>query len=460
MISSKEVCEIINEGEKNLKECYLILNNLKINRNTENIHLFQPKLATALFKLNKCYRDIVHEEKRLIKNKKNYKNKWFEEKLGTLKSYKEAINKTIEIAKGIGDSFAWIFYIKKANLITQHQEHQKITHTPPGIGGEAELQFIRNVYKFEGLFVLYHGITSFLRVGDVSLIDLLSGEVVALGEMKAVKKSDKELNISLHIIGSNKIEKNLSKIKKGENPTKLPLNIELKLKNQLKNMGKFFKFDYSPIGKEDILNGYNISNLQKLIKVMSRKKIAIDKISESLLIFGIKNNRKTLEKRIFNEPKLNNRIFEKVNFTNHALSICDKESKENSIILGELSTNYFTGGTPIFWWPLEDKVLEKLFFKEFIFITIYNPYYFIKKLREAGFKIIYTGVKWYFNISIDINGGNFSINNIDYFINAIIYHLMKEESIIEILLRLIEKAKNGEIPGNSKTMLELNHYVF
>lgn len=464
MVSYKEVCKIINEGERIFRECYSILNKFKnkeiINKESEEIFKFQPKLATTLFKLDKYYREIVQKEKKIINNKKSYENKWFVKNLNSLNSYKKAINKAIEIGKGIGDSFAWIFYNRNNKFLNKHLEHQKISHTPPGVGGEVELQFIKNVYKFEGFFVLYHGITSFLRVGDISLIDLKSGEAVALGEIKAIKKNNKELNLSLHVIGSKKIEQNLSKIKKGGKPKKLPIYIELKLKKQLKTMGKFFNKNIMSLGKEDVFNGYNISNLQKLFKKITKKKIVIEKVSESLLIFGIRNNKKTLAKRILKEPRVqNNKIFEKVNLSNNVLNIFDKSSSENKLILGELSTNYFPGGTPIFWWPLQREVLKELFFKEIIFITIYNPYHFVKKLRESGFKVTYTGVKWNFKISRLINGKTFSIENINYFISAITYHLMKEEAIIKILLKLVEKSKNREIMENSKIKLEMNHIM-
>lgn len=464
MVSYNVVCKIINENEQVFRECFSILNKFKnkeeIDEKSGEIFKFQSKLTTSLFKLDKYYREIVQKEKELIKNKKNYEHKWFVKKLCALNSYKKAINGAIEIAKGIGDSFAWIFYFRSTNFLNQHLQHQKISHTPPGIGGEAELQFIKNVFKFEGFFVLYHGITSFLRIGDVSLIDLISGEVVALGEIKAIKKNNKELTLSLHIIGSKKIEQNLSKIKKGGKPKKLPPNIESKLKNQLNNMGKFFNKNIMSIGKEDISNSYNIINLQKLFGKIIKKKIIIEKISESFLIFGIRNNKKTLAKRILKEPHIqNNKILEKVDLINNTKNILDKSSSENQLILGELSINYFIGGTPIFWWPLQKEALEELFFKEIILITIYNPYHFIKKLRESGFKVTNTGVKWHFKISRLINGREFSIENVNYFINAITYHLMKEETVIELFLKLVEKAKNGEFIENSKIELGITHVM-
>ena len=195
-----------------------------------------------------------------------------------------------------------------------------------------------------------------------------------------------------------------------------------------------------------------------MFEKITKNKVAVEKISESLLIFEIKNNKKTLAKRTLKETRIqNNKIFERVNLTNNVMGIMDMGSSENSLIVSELSTNYYPGGTPIFWWPLQEGVLQKLFFKECEFIIIYNPYHFIKKLKESGFKIKHTGVKWHFKISRLINGKTLSINDTNFFISAITYHLMKEEIVIETLQRLIERVKNGEIINNSSIVLEMTH---
>ena len=51
MVSYKEVCKIINGSEQIFRECYSILNEFKnkeiINKKSEKIFKFQPKLATT-----------------------------------------------------------------------------------------------------------------------------------------------------------------------------------------------------------------------------------------------------------------------------------------------------------------------------------------------------------------------------------------------------------------------------
>ena len=66
-----------------------------------------------------------------------------------------------------------------------------------------EIQFIRHVPVVAGHLVLYHGITTFLRVGDVSLISLDgTRRVAAIGELKTrPDHEDEMLNISLLLHG-------------------------------------------------------------------------------------------------------------------------------------------------------------------------------------------------------------------------------------------------------------------
>jgi hypothetical protein len=42
---------------------------------------------------------------------------------------------------------------------------------------------------------------------------------------------------------------------------------------------------------------------------------------------------------------------------------------------------------PLFWWPLSTEVREAIIFKRMAVLTLYNPAFLIKALREAGFDV-------------------------------------------------------------------------
>lgn len=190
MVSEKEIDRLLSDVEIEFKKCWDILSNIKeenLENITEDLLNFQPILATALFKLNSEYRKIVQEEKSLISRKNHVSLEWFKNRLKRLDQYKKLIKEAIKLGKVLGDSYAWIFYNRDRNLLNEHYKHQLITHTPPGIGGLGELEFIKNVNVTQEHFVLYHGITTFLRIGDISLIDLKNLRVSAIGELKTKK---------------------------------------------------------------------------------------------------------------------------------------------------------------------------------------------------------------------------------------------------------------------------------
>src|SRR5207237_18409 len=72
-----------------------------------------------------------------------------------------------------------------------------------GVGGIGEREFLRRFPALDGAMVLHHGITTLLRIGDVSLIDLRTLRVRAIGEIKTAKSKtdERQLSITLSLIG-------------------------------------------------------------------------------------------------------------------------------------------------------------------------------------------------------------------------------------------------------------------
>ena len=55
---------------------------------------------------------------------------------------------------------------------------------PPGFGGIGETMFMKNVRMFGEYMVIYHGMTTILRIGDITFIDLKKLKVAGIGEIK------------------------------------------------------------------------------------------------------------------------------------------------------------------------------------------------------------------------------------------------------------------------------------
>lgn len=117
-----------------------------------------------------------------------------------MSEYQNALTEAIKVGRVIGDSFAWIFYQGERNRLQKHFLHEPIFKIPSGIGGRGELAFVKRFGVFNGHLLIYHGITSFLLIGDVSLWNLASNTITAIGELKAGKVTESGFGMRLHLI--------------------------------------------------------------------------------------------------------------------------------------------------------------------------------------------------------------------------------------------------------------------
>src|ERR1700754_4118694 len=75
-----------------------------------NLLLFQDKLAEEIFELSFIREKIVTVEKEYIKKKETYTPKWFKSKMRILSHYKRGVENVSNIAKSLGDAYAYFFY--------------------------------------------------------------------------------------------------------------------------------------------------------------------------------------------------------------------------------------------------------------------------------------------------------------------------------------------------------------
>jgi len=207
MISVETVKGAIDNAERDFQKCWEILATMKCGPISsefgEQFLTFQPILGLALFRLDEFYLSVQNEKRTTIANKRKTDPAWFTARMREFDGFRASIESALVVGRSLGDAFAWFFYRKSQTRITPHLRHRPITHIPTGVGGQAELAFLSRI-RDAGYVVIYHGITSFLRIGDLSFLDLRSGEVVALGELKARKVKSGEMEVTLHMIGTDR----------------------------------------------------------------------------------------------------------------------------------------------------------------------------------------------------------------------------------------------------------------
>ena len=204
MITKRKVCSAIDKAAIDIDWCWNVLVGIRSNKGRNPISgeviNFQKKLIGSLWILDDVYREIHAERKRLIGVKSKFDPSWFKKRMATLANYQNAVRHTISIAKVMGDGFAWIFYWDETKLIDAHLKAPRQVHLPPKIGRIGERGFVEKFQVVEGKLVLYHGITTFLRMGDVSFYDFSERRITNIGELKTEHIKENEYRINLGFV--------------------------------------------------------------------------------------------------------------------------------------------------------------------------------------------------------------------------------------------------------------------
>lgn len=470
MISKNTIQQLITEVEVEFRKCWKTLAALKQGRQSKSpfyeVLDFQPQLARALFRLDDTYRLIAKEKEERIQNKDQLNPDWFRRRMKVLATYQRVIRRVIPIGRALGDSFAWFFYQRERDLLSKHLKRERIDHTPPGIGGRGELEFVKGVKHIEGLFVLYHGITTYLRIGDFSLIDLKSLTVRAIGELKTKQISKDKLEVSYILVSSKPFK--LATSNKGKRPKareKFPANMEQRFRKQLDVMGASV-IHKKPDASLSFRGNFHYAELKTLANVLKKKSVAYQKAGPGLMLIGLRTRRggSTLASDLLSKSTFN---FDRRlrDLANEALRIVDRENtpghqNDNAMIIGNLDIEIIIGTIPLFWWPVPLDLLEKMFFQETMIMSLYNPAHLIARIRELGFEVETLNNPQaevpFYRITKNVENSQFEVG-INYFLTTIQGALVAEEAVIDTVSSLLKEAEAGRVPPNARVELNIQH---
>ena len=460
MTSKTSVRETVDGAETSYRICWDILVSMKSGIFSDDaiLHMldFQTILATALFSLDKVYLAIAVEKQVLVTKKPLLVESWFRQRMKKLSRYQEMLVEAIGIGKSLGDSFAWFFYQNARKYLQAHAKHEILTHLPPGDGGLGELEFIRNFKHINGDLVIYHGTTTFLRLGDVSLINLKTMTVTAIGDIKTARKTASELEIQLYFVGQNKPNEDTFVQPNQPAPTSmqaLPEKIQQKLEKQMEKMAESFVLP-KIIQSVEIEAKYHTDELNDLSKTLSKSTIAYRKAGDGLLLVGLKRRRSySLYANLFGRL-LSEWADYLSDLPKHVVLLCDsgqsgQESNTNSITISHLVPHMMIGAVPMFWWPVEIDMLRRIFFREVVVFSIYNPAHLARKLRSLGFEVSLVAkgdlaaVKYMGDKEARIEG-------IRYFTESIRFFLLHEEFVVTTIAKMLDEMERGTIPVQSR----------
>lgn len=456
LITKEKVKEKTNNANDILYKCFNMLMDIKHARDNllDSLLNFQPLLAECLYELMSFYQELKTEEKSLIKDKKEYTLDTFKGIMKENAKFSKIVSEVINIGKSLGDAFAWFFYRNNRKELDDHFRHNKTGLYVSGLGGYGELQFVKNTKFIDGLFVLYHGITSMLRIGDFSLCDIRQG-VLGVGEIKTKQDGDKfvsTINISSKVnIDSSKIypENGLKASNSSEDITKeFP-----KLTQQLKVQDSLLKLKDAEFSSKQ----YSDFEYDLVDKLTPSTPFAINEDS-SMLLCGFWNKYDNLFDILYDSGK--DTTFPS-GLTNEIDKIIVKDSVNNNVIVNVLDTNMDIMQIPIFWWDIEDETCKNLYFKKISIVNGYNISNLIQKFLNIGFAIK-GQIKSQKEIVLEKASGNkmMQFQNFDSLCRLATHNLMRTDAVFTCAHEFFKKIESGEIPVNSKVELCIHLHNF
>lgn len=454
MVSKQDIRELLDEAEETYTNCFSCLQSLIApgSANSDDVLSFQPQLAEQLYKLSKKYNVLASHKRDYIERKGNLNEGWFEQRMRIIGRYQAHVDLAIGIGKSIGDAFAWIFYANKRHYLSEHFEKEKQRYIPLGLGGIGEVEFINKVQNINDQLILYHGITSFLRIGDVSFIGGDGASVKALGEIKS-KKIDEE-NISINLVYITPNEEVINSLdtfladkadKDEESAERLSDDIISRLDRQIDEMGHSFVNEETR--KEDLQSKTNIHHVSKLYDKLRRGHIELEMVGDGLCLAGAKIMKRSLYSKICTETSANYKIDADLSF------LARPGAPYNHMYIGDTinpGQNYslLPGTVPLFHWPLDKQIGRDIIFGDIVVFSIFNPSFFLERLSEIGFSIDMGETPKSLKLTYEEDGVKVRVPNPQYYLYLIMYNLLPQETVanmVELMLsRAIELSESGE----------------
>ncbi len=439
LINKKHTIQIIDKSEKVLRRCCRFILNDYREDNDLSLWSFQPMLADCLYDLMQYYQSLCQYEKKLVLKKSYYNYQWFSQRMNSLKKYKEAINDTIDVGKEIGDNFVWVFFRNNFEELDKHLDHKPTGIFPAGIGGLGEIAFIKGNPSLFECYVIYHGITTMLRIGDFSLYSPEHG-IIAVGELKT-EKQNQDLAIKAVLRSKVYLGEDIKSSKDFHIPN------EDKLSKQIKNMEKLIAktmFDRKTNSESSFL--YGMIQIAK----KNKPKTSVD-LYNRFAVISCKHSYGSLSKiTMHNLPDVTKGSD---SYKDDVSAIFTPKRPYNRIMMGSTDHKMVMGRLPTLLWNISNELKEKLLFREIFAYTVFNPVEIYEYFISMGFTVVESN-EFYANPTFEKNTdkGRITIGNLGPIFDMILNNFLSFHSALGIFDNVL--SSNLDFDQNTKIILK------
>jgi hypothetical protein len=371
--------------------------------------------------------------------------------------------------QALGNAFAWFFYQHEPLLLKLHGQHQLADSLHADIGGAGEHAILSAVPMIDGAMVLHHGITTILRIGDISLIDLKSFRVKGVGEIKTSQVNKNELRVTVSCIA----DEPFSALSESERrdiplPAKLPRGQKKKLKKQTERMVSTLKKrqDKAPTHDMTLDEDRHLKSFSAALASAKTGRYSFTAIADGLMVAAYRQRKCSLARALTRKTPSNlaSRITNQPDLTRIALP----GSANNALVISDFAYGdtghpiHLLGTVPLLWWDLELELIRQLMFQELVVVTLFNPAHLISKLQQKGFDVSMSSEDGTLKVSRTSGDGRVTVEGMEYFKNLITHGLYSEEMVVEMIDSVaIQASREGaEQHQPGRTDISFNHALW
>ena len=472
MITHAQVRNEIDDAERAFQRCYRILRETPRSRASQNppdILGLQPTLARTIFGLDQLHSRLSAERKSLVSRKASLNDRWLRARLRRIRNYQDSLAAAASIGRSIGDALAWVFYRDDPDSLAVHLGHAPVRRIPNSVGGRGEVAFINTTQGIDGYFIVYHGITTLLRHGDISVFNLSTRRLAAIGELKAKQIGPKEFSLTVSLIGSSDIRlfelissraASVSLDPPASRSDPLPAALRAKLDRQMRGAAPVVT---PPKSDKEISHSASsaLDGLRRLLTEKPQARVHALKVSDSQVLVRIRQNATRLSSRLIAAPKPRPTHMPP-SAMEEFLTILLPEKEENELSIASVlnpGPGYVSipGVIPFLWWPLPSTSASDLLFHRALVFSVLNMGSIVRKLRSIGLDVERQGRR--ILARKVLQSSTIEVQRLEYFLSLIIHQCYPEDDVIELISKVLDEIESQGI--TEPTQIDLRfHQIF
>jgi hypothetical protein len=368
-------------------------------------------------------------------------------------------------ARYLGDCFAWFFYQFETELIERHNQRPVVARMSAGVGGYGEYELARNLSSVDKHLVIHHSLTSFLRLGDLSIWNSHTQRIVGIGEAKCGPVVDGKVSIHVDFIfrADAKLTKDFWHPAKGSadshHRVELPGRHESRRQRQLRDIKEVIgKVSRESRGDPDLSHEVetHVAELGSAIEDCPVDECRFISAGPGLLLIICRPGPWQ-----HGEFRLNAETEREL--PREAIKLLLPNSPWNSLTMGTLGytkngmPNHFLGLRPLLWDGLSERPVEDLVFHRVVAITLFNPAHMLEALRATGLEPEFVASPWNFKLVRHAGKHTLSLFNLDYFFRLRTVGLYRHKSVLELVQRSIDATEEAAAGKSAKVSFQIGH---